>query len=186
MPRVFAFLLLALLALPVWAGPRVLLQTSQGDITLELDADRAPKTVENFLTYVRAGHYDGTLFHRVIEGFMIQGGGYTKDFVLKPTRPPIENEAGNGLKNLRGTIAMARTANPHSATAQFFINTADNGFLDHTAPTAQGWGYAVFGKVVAGMDVVERIERLPTGPAGPFARDVPQQAVWIEKARILQ
>ncbi len=185
MLRALPLTLAALLVLPAWAGPKVMLETSQGEITLELDADKAPKTVENFLAYVRDGHYNGTVFHRVIPDFMIQGGGFGADFVQKPTRAPIQNEADNGLKNVRGTIAMARTNNPHSATAQFFINTVDNSFLDHQSPTPQGWGYAVFGKVVAGMEVVDRIQRLPTGPGGPFRGDVPRETVLIKQARIL-
>ncbi|MBK8162632.1 MAG: peptidyl-prolyl cis-trans isomerase [Gammaproteobacteria bacterium] len=166
-------------------APRVLLQTSQGDITLELDRTRAPATVDNFLTYVRDGFFDGTIFHRVIKKFMIQGGGFTGEFQQKPTRPPIKNEADNGLKNLRGTIAMARTSNPQSATAQFFINTVDNGFLDFRDQTQSGWGYAVFGKVVAGMETVDKIENLPTGGGGPIPRDVPQTMVTIEKATVV-
>lgn len=185
MPSALSFVLAFLLVLPAWAGPKVMLETSHGEITLELDADKAPKTVENFLAYVRDGHYDGTVFHRVIPDFMIQGGGFDANFAQKPTRSPIQNEANNGLKNLRGTIAMARTGNPHSATAQFFINTVDNSFLDHQSPTPRGWGYAVFGKVVAGMEVVDRIQRLPTGPGGPFRSDVPRQTVLIKHARIL-
>ena len=183
--RAFLLALAATLALPAWAGPKVVLETSQGDITLELDADKAPKTVENFLAYVRDGHYDGTIFHRVIPGFMIQGGGFTADYVQKPTRAPLKNEAANGLKNTRGSIAMARTNDPHSATAQFFINTVDNGFLDHQSPTPRGWGYAVFGKVVAGMEVVDRIQNQPTGPGGPFRTDVPRETVLIKQARLL-
>lgn len=181
-------LLLALflgVSLPVWAGPKVVLETSLGDITLELDAERAPKTVENFLAYVKDGHYDGTIFHRVIKGFMIQGGGFDAGYQKKPTRAPIPNEANNGLKNVRGSIAMARTGDPHSATAQFFINTVDNGFLDYQAPNPRGWGYAVFGKVIAGMDVVDRIEALPTGSGGPFRSDVPRKTVLIKQARLL-
>ena len=165
--------------------PRVLIQTTQGDIVLELDRKRAPATVENFLRYVREGFYDGTIFHRVINGFMIQGGGFTPDFQRKQTYAPIKNEADNGLKNKRGTIAMARTRNPHSATAQFFINVADNKFLDHTRPTVNGWGYTVFGKVVEGMETVDRIRKLPTGPGGPFPKDVPRKAVVIEKVSLL-
>jgi cyclophilin family peptidyl-prolyl cis-trans isomerase len=165
--------------------PRVLLQTSAGDITVELDRAKAPATVDNFIAYVREGFYDGTIFHRVIKKFMIQGGGFTADFQQKPTRPPVKNEADNGLKNLRGTIAMARTSNPQSATAQFFINTVDNGFLDFRDQTQTGWGYAVFGKVVEGMETVDKIENLPTGSAGPLPRDVPQTMVIIEKASIV-
>ena len=165
--------------------PRVLLETSLGVITLELDPAAAPKTVNNFLDYVRAGSYGGTIFHRVINGFMIQGGGLTVDMQPKPTRPPIPNEADNGLKNRRGTIAMARTSDPHSATSQFFINVEDNAFLDHKAKTPKGWGYCVFGRVVEGMAVVEAIEKGMTTTKGPF-RDVPVTAVIIEKARILK
>jgi peptidyl-prolyl cis-trans isomerase B (cyclophilin B) len=141
--------------------------------------------VENFLRYVREGHYDGTLFHRVIAGFMIQGGGFTREFRQKPVRAPIRNEADNGLKNRKGTIAMARTSDPHSATAQFFINVADNAFLDFRAPTSEGWGYCVFGRVVEGMDVVERIARVATGPGPGGHRDVPLEPVVIERARLL-
>lgn len=162
--------------------PRVRIQTNQGVITLELDTNKAPKTVENFLAYVRAGHYDGTIFHRVIKNFMIQGGGYTANYEQKPTRAPIRNEADNGLTNDRGTIAMARTSAPDSATAQFFINLENNSFLNFKSKTLQGWGYAVFGKVVEGMEVVDQIRAIPTGEAGPFASDVPKTAVIIEKA----
>jgi peptidyl-prolyl cis-trans isomerase B (cyclophilin B) len=159
----------------------VKLQTSLGAITLELDAGKAPETVKNFLAYVEAGHYDNTVFHRVIDGFMIQGGGFEPGMKQKPCEAPIRNEADNGLKNLRGTIAMARTSDPHSATAQFFINLKDNGFLDHSAPSAQGWGYCVFGRVVEGMDVVDKIKAVRTGSKG-FHQDVPVEDVVIEKA----
>lgn len=168
-------------AMPV----NVVLETNLGAISLELYPDKAPKTVANFTDYVRAGHYDGTVFHRVIPNFMAQGGGFTADLQQKSTNAPITNEADNGLQNLRGTIAMARTGEPHSASAQFFINVADNAFLNFTAPTRQGWGYAVFGKVTAGMDVVDAMVALPTGAAGPFGSDVPKQAVVIESARVL-
>ena len=161
----------------------VTLHTSMGDITLELDAEKAPKTVANFLQYARDGFYDGTIFHRVINNFMIQGGGMTADMAQKTTGAPVDNEANNGLKNKIGTVAMARTNDPHSATAQFFINVADNGFLDHTAPTAQGWGYAVFGRVTAGMDVVEKIKAVATGTKG-FHQDVPNEAVTIERVTV--
>jgi len=154
---------------------------TQGVITLELDAKNAPKSTENFLAYVNQGHYDGTIFHRVIKGFMIQGGGFTADMKQKDTGTPIENEAANGLKNDKYAIAMARTGDPHSATAQFFINTVDNGFLNHTSPTPQGWGYAVFGKVVKGEDVVEAIKKVRTTRKG-FHDDVPFDAVVIDKA----
>lgn len=158
--------------------------TSLGNFTLELDAEKAPKTVENFLQYVRDGFYDGTIFHRVIDGFMIQGGGFTADMVQKPTRDAIENEAVNGLKNKAYTIAMARTPNPHSATAQFFINVKDNGFLDFTSPTPQGWGYCVFGRVVEGTEVVDAIRKVKTGSRAGH-QDVPLEAVVIEKAEII-
>jgi peptidyl-prolyl cis-trans isomerase B (cyclophilin B) len=161
----------------------VTLHTSMGDITLELDAEKAPKTVANFLQYARDGFYDGTIFHRVISNFMIQGGGMTADMAQKTTGAPVDNEANNGLKNKIGTVAMARTNDPHSATAQFFINVADNGFLDHTAPTAQGWGYAVFGRVTAGMDVVEKIKAVATGTKG-FHQDVPKETVTIERVTV--
>ena len=163
------------------AHPRVLINTSEGDIVLELDREKAPATVDNFLAYVDDGFYDGTVFHRVIKGFMAQGGGFTADFEQKRTKAPVKNEADNGLKNKRGTIAMARTSDPHSATAQFFINTVDNGFLDHSSPTPNGWGYAVFGRVVEGMEVLDRIEAIPTGRGGPFPRDVPRTTVTIDK-----
>jgi len=163
-------------------SPVVRLETSHGDIRIELNREKAPMTVANFLQYVESGFYDGTIFHRVIRGFMIQGGGYTPDYQRKPTGDPIRNEADNGLRNDRGTIAMARTADPHSATAQFFINVADNAFLNHQAKTRRGWGYAVLGRVVEGMETVEAIETLPTGPGGPFPKDVPAEAVVIERA----
>ncbi|KAF7598878.1 MAG: peptidyl-prolyl cis-trans isomerase A [Candidatus Dactylopiibacterium carminicum] len=163
-------------------APRVQLATNQGNITLELDAQRAPASVANFLQYVEAGHYDGTIFHRVIRNFMIQGGGFTPDMNQKPTKAPIQNEAKNGLKNVRGSIAMARTGAPHSATSQFFINTVDNSFLDF--PGQDGWGYTVFGKVVEGMDVVDKIRAVPTTNAGPHS-DVPRMPVIIQSARLL-
>ncbi len=177
----FAATVLSLIGGAVSAGPLVRLDTSLGSITLELADDKAPKTVENFLGYVRSGFYDGTIFHRVIDGFMIQGGGFNGSFQQKPTRAPIANEADNGLKNLRGTVAMARTSDPHSATAQFFINVKDNPALDYRASTPQGWGYAVFGKVVAGMDVVDKIRQTPTGSGGPNHQfsDVPKTPVVI-------
>ena len=152
-----------------------------GVVTLELDQEKAPKTVANFLAYVQKGHYDGTIFHRVIPGFMVQGGGFEPGMKEKKSGKPIENEANNGLKNDRYTVAMARTGDPHSATAQFFINVADNGFLNHTAPSAQGWGYAVFGKVVKGTEVVDQIKGVKTGRKG-FHDDVPKDDVVIEKA----
>ncbi len=160
------------------------LTTNHGAITLELNAEKAPKTVANFLAYVASGHYDGTIFHRVINGFMIQGGGMSAGMKEKDTGAPIENEAANGLKNDRGTIAMARTSDPHSATAQFFINVADNDFLNHRAPSGQGWGYCVFGRVVEGMDVVDKIKGVKTGNKG-FHQDVPAEDVVIEKAEVV-
>ncbi len=163
---------------------QVLLKTNKGDITLTLDAVKAPKTVANFLAYVKSGHYDGTIFHRVIDNFMIQGGGMAPGMKQKPTQAEIENEANNGLKNVTGSIAMARTSEPHSASSQFFINVNDNDFLNHTAPTAQGWGYAVFGAVSDGMDVVNAIRKVKTGSSG-FHQDVPTEDVVIEKATVL-
>ncbi len=157
------------------------LHTNKGVIRLQLDAEKAPKSTENFLAYVRSGHFDGTIFHRVIDGFMIQGGGFEPGMKQKPTQAPIANEASNGLKNKRYTIAMARTNDPHSATAQFFINVADNAFLDHSSPSPQGWGYAVFGHVVEGQDVVDAIKGVKTGSKG-FHQDVPVEDVVIEKA----
>lgn len=167
------------------ADPQVEIKTNLGNILLELYPDKAPKTVENFLLYVKEGHYKSTVFHRVIPGFMIQGGGFDKAFRQKPTQPPIENEAANGLKNNIGTIAMARTSDPHSASAQFFINVADNAFLNYSAPTARGYGYTVFGKVTGGMDVVNKIAATPTGAGGPFPGDVPREAVVIEEIRLI-
>ncbi len=161
----------------------VTLDTNHGPITLELDDARAPRTVENFLAYVDAGHYDGTIFHRVIDGFMIQGGGYSEALDKKPTRAPVQNEADNGVKNTRGTVAMARTSDPHSATAQFFINVSDNTALDHKAPAGPAWGYAVFGRVTEGMDMVDRIKAVRTGPSGPFSKDAPLEPVVIRSVR---
>lgn len=162
----------------------VRLETNQGDIVLSLDDANAPATVANFLQYVRDGHYDNTVFHRVIDGFMVQGGGFEPGMRQKPTRKPVAHEGANGLKNKRHTVAMARTGDPHSATAQFFINVADNDFLNHTAPTVQGWGYCVFGKVVEGTDVVDRIKAVRTIRYG-MHQDVPEQEVLIERAEIL-
>lgn len=174
-------LLLTLAATAAWAAPvQVLMKTNKGDILLELDADKAPKTVDNFLRYVDEGFYDGTVFHRVIKGFMIQGGGYTPDMIRKETHEPLENEAKNGLKNRRGTIAMARTSDPHSATAQFFINHVNNANLDY--PGHDGWGYAVFGKVISGMEVVDTIATTPTGRHGAM-RNVPRETILIQSVR---
>lgn len=201
-PRRFALLLLALtgLALPALAqelpvpkpaevasGPRIALETNQGRIVIELYPDKAPRTVENFLAYVRDGHYNGTVFHRVIKDLLIQGGAYTPDLQLKPERAPIANEAGNGLSNLRGTISAARRASEKdSAGAQFFINTVDNRQLDPSGAGAFNAGYCVFGRIVEGMDVVDRIRVVPTGKKGPFAGDVPQAPVVIERAQLLE
>ncbi len=162
----------------------VKLHTTLGTFTLELDTDKAPKTVENFLQYVRDGFFDGTIFHRVIDGFMIQGGGFEPDMTQKPTRAMIENEAANGLKNETYTVAMARTPNPNSATAQFFINVANNSFLNHTAPTPQGYGYAVFGKVVEGMDVIDKMKKVRTSSRAGH-QDVPVEDILITKAEII-
>lgn len=161
----------------------VLFETDLGTFEISLDRARAPKTVASLLQYVEAGHYAGTVFHRVIPGFMAQGGGFDRDYNKKPVREPVMNEADNGLKNLRGTVAMARTSDPHSATAQFFVNVADNAFLDHKAKTAQGWGYTVFGKVIAGMDVVDKMVAVRTGAAGPFAKDAPLEPIAIRSAK---
>jgi peptidyl-prolyl cis-trans isomerase B (cyclophilin B) len=163
----------------------VRMETSAGNITLKLEAEKAPKTVENFLKYVRSGHYDGTIFHRGIDGFMIQGGGVDAEMSQRPAPHTVENEADNGLKNKRGTIAMARTSDPHSAGAQFFINVKDNDFLNYTSKTPQGWGYCVFGEVVDGMDVVDQIKKVPTGRSGMF-QDVPRDPIVIEKMECVE
>lgn len=160
----------------------VVLTTNHGAITVELDVEKAPKSVENFVTYVKSGHYDGTIFHRIIDGFMIQGGGFDSDMKQKSTNDPVENEANNGLKNDRYTLAMARTSDPHSATAQFFINVGDNDFLNY--PGSDGWGYAVFGKVTEGMGVVDAIRSVKTGRKSMFS-DVPLEEVVIEKAELI-
>lgn len=187
------FLAFALAASVLGAGPalaqKVELDTTAGKIVLQLDASAAPKTVENFIAYVKSGHYDGTQFHRVIPGFMVQGGGYTTDYTQKPTRPPVKNEAEQaskaGLVNAPGTIAMARTSDPHSASSQFFINVADNKFLNYRESTVQGYGYTVFGKVVSGMDVVEKMAKAPTGAGGPFPKDVPVEKILIKSAKVV-
>ena len=163
----------------------VTIATTVGQMTLELDADNAPKTVENFLAYASSGFYDGTIFHRVINNFMIQGGGFTTDMEQKPTQAPVDNEANNGLKNERGTIAMARTQDPHSATAQFFINVQDNDFLNHTGENMQGWGYTVFGKVTQGEEVVDKIRSVQTGSQGGH-QDVPTDPIIIESISVTE
>ncbi|MFQ5350365.1 MAG: peptidylprolyl isomerase [Thermoanaerobaculia bacterium] len=180
------FILFAMVAASARAAeggnPRVVVETSKGNVVLELDPDEAPVTVENFLAYVDEGFYDGTVFHRVIPDFMNQGGGYTPDLKLKPTRPPIQNEADNGLRNDIGTVAMARKPDPHSATAQFYINTSDNGFLNHTAKDPRGWGYTVFGRVIEGLETVKAISAVATTRVGGMA-DVPVEPVIIRSAR---
>jgi cyclophilin family peptidyl-prolyl cis-trans isomerase len=172
-------------------NPQVKFVTSAGEFIVEVYPDKTPKTAENFLSYVRDGHYNGTLFHRVINNFMVQGGGYDTKYNEKNTRPPIKHEgaeakANGGLRNTVGTLSMARTNNPHSASAQFFINVKDNDFLDHQSTTSQGWGYVAFGKVISGMDVVNRIKATPTGPGGPFPTDVPQTPVVIQSATLVK
>jgi len=162
-------------------NPKVKMETSKGTMIIELYPDKAPITVANFLDYVNAGTYDGTIFHRVIKNFMNQGGGFTADFKKVKNKAPIKNEADNGLKNLKDTIAMARTGQPHSATNQFFLNTADNAFLDHTSKTSSGWGYTVFGKIIEGKNVSGIISRAATGPGGPFSKDVPRTTITIIK-----
>ncbi len=177
-----ALLTLTLVGAALAANPKVNMQTNKGLIVIELYPDQAPQSVANFLAYVDAGFYDGTIFHRVIPDFMIQGGGFTADLEKKATRDPIPNEADNGLKNERGTLAMARTNDPNSATAQFFINHKDNAFLDHSGKNSRGWGYAVFGSVTDGMSVVDAIATTPTGAKGMFPKDVPLETIVIEKA----
>ncbi len=162
-------------------NPKVKVETSKGAMVFELYPEKAPKTVANFLAYVNAGTYDGTIFHRVIKDFMNQGGGFTSDYKKVDTKDPVQNEADNGLKNLKNTIAMARTSTPHSATNQFFINTADNAFLDHSSKSMRGWGYTVFGKIVEGENVAGIISRAATGAGGPFAKDVPRTTIIINK-----
>jgi len=185
----FFFLLFSITAFaenqPAVNQPMVRIVTNMGNIELELNRDKAPRSVENFLRYAKDGAYSGTIFHRVIKGFMIQGGGFTQNFERKPTRQAIANEANNGLKNNLGTIAMARTNMPHSATSQFFINTANNDFLNHTSKTPRGWGYAVFGKVTKGLKVVKDIENSTTGPKGIFNSDAPVKDVVILKVEII-
>jgi len=165
--------------------PKVYFKTNIGDFTIELEPELAPKTVTNFIQYVEEGHYDGLIFHRVIKAFMIQGGGFDASYSKKPTRPPIENEADKGLSNERGTIAMARTGDPHSATNQFFINVKFNGSLNYVSKSQQGWGYTAFGRVIDGMNIVGRISRMETGKGGPFPSDVPTEQVIIEEATLV-
>ena len=180
MTRFLTVMLLIISTTLFAAPPKIRINTNLGPIIVELYPEKAPKTVGNFLNYVNEGFYNGTIFHRVIANFMIQGGGFDQSLTQKPTKQPIENEAANGLKNEIGTIAMARTNQPHSATAQFFINVANNSFLNHTAPTIQGYGYTVFGKVTEGMEVVNKIATTPTGPKGIFVSDVPRNTIVIE------
>ena len=184
---IFMCLLLAILGNAAMSetNPKVQFETTKGNIVIELDAEKAPKTVENFLTYVNSGHYDGTIFHRVIPSFMIQGGGFDVDMKQKTTNATIQNEANNGLKNIKGSISMARTSAPHSATAQFFINVVDNAMLDFTSESPQGWGYAVFGQVTEGLDIVLTIEEVATGNHGGH-QNVPLEPVVIEKATLLE
>ena len=184
---ILVIFIVLIMASPAMAGsnPQVRLETTKGLILLELDREAAPKTVENFLTYVREGFYNGTIFHRVIKGFMVQGGGMLPGLVAKAGRDPIRNEADNGLRNKKGTIAMARTNNPHSATSQFFINTKDNPFLDFKSKSRAGFGYCVFGRVIKGMEAVERIEAAPTMETAGY-KDVPREAIVIEKAVLVE
>jgi peptidyl-prolyl cis-trans isomerase B (cyclophilin B) len=164
-------------------APVVDVTTNHGSFSIELDTVKAPASAANFLAYVDASHYDGTIFHRIIPTFMVQGGGYDQMYEKKPVRGPIQNEADNGLRNKRGTVAMARTGDPHSATAQWFVNVVDNAFLDHKAKDGPGWGYAVFGRVIEGMDVVDKIKNVPTGANGPFTKDAPDELVVIQRVR---
>ena len=179
-------LLLSINSTVLAANPKVRMETSKGTVVIELYPDKAPKTVENFLRYANEGKYDGTIFHRVIKGFMNQGGGFTPDFKKVETFAPIMNEADNGLQNKRGTIAMARTSDPHSATNQFFINTVDNAFLNHRGKNQSGWGYCVFGTVIDGMDVMDRIASVNTGAGGHFRKDVPAETIVIEKVTVVE
>jgi peptidyl-prolyl cis-trans isomerase B (cyclophilin B) len=185
MRAALSLLLILTLSNAYAANPKVRMETSMGEVIFELNAEKAPVTVANFLRYVQDGKYDGTIFHRVIKGFMNQGGGFTAQYDKVDTYEPIKNEADNGLKNKRGTIAMARTGDPNSATNQFFINTVDNAFLDHSAKTQRGWGYCVFGEVVEGMDVMDRISQVKTGAGGPFSQDAPKTPVVIEKVSVI-
>ena len=186
--RLLHFLIFALLIsygiLSHASGPQILMKTNLGDVKLELYPDKAPQTVENFMQYVEDGFYKNTIFHRVIPNFMVQGGGFDTSFNQKPTRSPVENDANNGLKNDIGTIAMARTSDPHSATAQFFINVVNNAFLNFTAPNPSGYGYTVFGKVIDGMDIVHQIAKTATGSGGPFPSDVPRNMIITEEMSV--
>jgi len=189
LPLLFSALMLILgfnTAAQAEEQPRVLVETSLGNFEVLLDAEKAPKTVANFLGYVNSGFYDGTIFHRVMDGFMIQGGGFTAEYERKTTNPPVINEADNGLKNRRGTIAMARTMDPHSGTAQFFINVTDNDNLDYTSKSPRGWGYAVFGNVVKGMNTVDKIRKVRTGPGGVFPQNAPLEMVVIKRISVVQ
>jgi len=184
---IFSSLILAFaLSTASFAAPTVKLETSLGDIVIELNQEKAPKTVANFLSYVNSGFYENTIFHRVIDGFMIQGGGFTQEYKRKMPEAPVLNEADNGLRNTRGSIAMARTSDPHSATAQFFINVKNNSNLDHTGKTPRGWGYTVFGQVVKGMGTVDKIRKVKTGPGGPFRTDAPREQVIIKKVTVIE
>jgi len=186
--RIFSGLMMALFVTANASAadnPKVLFKTNKGDITIELFPDKAPKSVENFLGYVRAKHYDGTIFHRVIASFVAQGGGFDKNYQRRPTQAAINIEADNGLSNERGTIAMARTTDPNSATDQFYFNLKFNGMLNHRSKTRQGWGYTVFGKDISGMNIVGRIARVPTGAGGPFSEDVPSEQIIIEAASVV-
>lgn len=185
--RAYRLVLVGVLGLSsawAWAAPQVEIKTSMGVITAELNADKAPESVKNFLAYTKAGHYNGTVFHRVIDGFMIQGGGFDLSLTQKKTQAPVRNEANNGLRNQRYTLAMARTSDPHSATAQFFINVGNNDFLDHRGQTQAGWGYAVFGRVIGGEAVVQKIAHVATGSAGGMG-DVPVDPIIIESVRVI-
>ena len=183
--QLFVFSIILFSSTAFATNPQVIIKTNLGDVTLELYPEKAPQTVENFLDYVADDFYKDTIFHRVIPNFMVQGGGFDTNYKEKTTKPPIQIESDNGLKNEIGTIAMARTSNVHSATAQFFINVANNGFLNFTAPSQSGYGYTVFGKVTSGMDVVNQIGKTPTGSGGPFPRDVPKSAIIIETIELI-
>ncbi|MDH5552760.1 MAG: peptidylprolyl isomerase [Nitrosomonas sp.] len=183
--QLFVFSLFLLSSAAFASNPQVIIKTNLGDVTLELYPEKAPQTVENFLGYVADDFYKGTIFHRVIPNFMVQGGGFDTSYKEKATRSPIQNEADNGLKNEIGTIAMARTSNIHSATAQFFINVSNNSFLNFTAPSQRGYGYAVFGKVTGGMDIINQIAKMPTGSGGPFSSDVPKSTIIIETIELI-